>query len=358
LLGSSAQFDKKDDRDSAFSRLQKIMEIVNNNEGLHLVEHLLLRPKLDEVLDENNTEETVSFLNICLDSCDLNSVQDEEIGLPPYKKEVSRTTAAKCYDNMPWVLQYIRLTPGTGVYEKSVLFQSVPTDGTAPVLLKFRQYEDMVLRVNDLNEFGSERGNYEIVSDGQTPAHYGYVIHGNDGIALAQSIYIFNKNIDPGVAAKDPYDINREIGNLVQYFGYLLELYCKASPCGGNADPYSFKATAVLPCWPKRLRDPSFRNLVEKTIISESPAHIRTKVVWIGIEEMQRFEKVYNAWLTEMYQTEVPDYAVVNPLIDVLNTLVPCGVCADECNGDGTPTHAPGPAPNPVPSPAPSPPQG
>ncbi|ASU33910.1 baseplate J/gp47 family protein [Mucilaginibacter xinganensis] len=338
LLGSSDQFGKKEDRDAAFERLQHTMSLINKNEGLHLVEHILLRPKLDEVLDENNVDEPVSFLNICLDSCDLKSVQDEYIEEPPYRKKISRMPAEKCYDKMPWVLQYIRRTPGTEIYEKSVLFQKVTPGDPNPVLLKFRKYEDMVQRISDLCEFGSERGNYEIISETENQTKYGFIIHGENGAVLAQSIYIFNKNSDSAVAATDPFDIEKEINTLMQYFGYELDLYCKSIPCDANADPYSFKTTIVLPCWPKRLRNLSFRRLVEKTILAESPAHIQTKVMWIGIEEMQRFEKAYNNWLLEMAQTEVPDYEVVNPLVDVINTLRPCGVCDDDCNHEAAPT--------------------
>ncbi|MDB5086634.1 MAG: hypothetical protein JWR09_628 [Mucilaginibacter sp.] len=340
LLGSSEHFTKKEDRDKAFERLQQIMVLINNNEGMHMVEHILLRPKLDEVLDENNVDEPVSFLNICLDGCDLNSVQDEAIEEPPYRKKISRLPADKCYDTMPWILQYLRHTPGTDLYEKSVLFQKVTPGDPNPVLLKFRKYEDMVQRINDLCEFGSERGNYEIVADQESPVKYGFIIHGDNGVVLAQSIFIFNKNTDNANAALDPFDIENEISGLMQYFGYELDLYCNASPCDGNADPYSFKTTVVLPCWPKRLRNPAFRNLVEKTILSESPAHVQTKVMWIGIEEMQRFEKAYNAWLLEMAQTEVPDYEVVNPLVDIINTLKPCGVCDDDCSHETAPPPA------------------
>jgi hypothetical protein len=55
---------------------------------------------------------------------------------------------------------------------------------------------------------------------------------------------------------------------------------------------------------------------------------------------MMRFEKAYNDWLVEMSQTEVPDYDIVNPLVDIINTLVPCGVCDEDCdhnsNNNGT----------------------
>jgi hypothetical protein len=88
----------------------------------------------------------------------------------------------------------------------------------------------------------------------------------------------------------------------------------------------------VLPCWPKRLRDAGFRNLVEKTIQTESPAHVAVRVVWLDMDEMQRFEKAYGPWLQEMAQTEMPAYEKVNPLVDVLNTLRPCGSCDDDCD--------------------------
>jgi hypothetical protein len=111
-----------------------------------------------------------------------------------------------------------------------------------------------------------------------------------------------------------------------------MDLYCKANPCDNNEDPFSFRATVVLPCWPKRLRDDTFRNFVEKTIVSESPAHVNIKIYWIGVQEMKRFEKVYYDWLQEMALTEMPAFESVNPLIDKLNSLIPCGCCKDECD--------------------------
>jgi hypothetical protein len=110
-------------------------------------------------------------------------------------------------------------------------------------------------------------------------------------------------------------------------------LYCAEDPCDNNEDPYSFRTTVILPCWPKRMRDHTFRNLVEKTIQREFPAHIHTRIVWLGIMEMKAFETVYNNWLREMSLNETPQYDAINPLVDKLNNLTPCGVCDDECDG-------------------------
>jgi hypothetical protein len=61
-------------------------------------------------------------------------------------------------------------------------------------------------------------------------------------------------------------------------------------------DPYSFKATMVLPGWFNISMDMNFRKYVEKMIREELPAHISLKICWIGAEEMFEFEKKYYAF--------------------------------------------------------------
>lgn len=342
LLATSKDFDDLDQRKKAFRNLQKLMELINNNEGLHLVEHLLLRPKIDEVLDEENHDISVLFPNICLNNCDLG-IGLNEGEIPGYRKKIHRIPAAKCYDQMPWVLEYFRWNEVTKKYEPSILFQDVFTDGRPVVPLKFRRYEALVKRVRDLQEFGSERINYEIVSNGKVgPAlKYGFIIHGEKNAKLAQSIFMFNKRTPAEIAANIEIknDVEKEIENLMRYFGFELDLYCEANPCDNNEDPYSFRTTVVFPCWPKRFRDVTFRNLIEKTIETEFPAHIHTRVVWVGMAEMRRFENAYRTWLQEMANTELPQYPIVNRLIHVLNTLKPCGECDEDCGDTNGKRH-------------------
>jgi hypothetical protein len=325
LLAESERFNKKELRDKTFHILLEVMESIDRNEGFHLVEHLLLRPRFDEIFDEADQPIGASFLDICLDACDLGKGLDEGTEEPPYRKSVHRIPAEKCYDKMPWVLEYFPYGSERKP-ENSILFQKVsPDDAVRPERMKFRRYEYLAQRVRDLHEFGAERINYEIVSNMENDAlkpRYGFIIHGNRHVVLAQSLYLFN--------TRD--DVEHEIERFMRYFEFEFDLYCEANPCDNNEDPYSFRATAVLPCWPKRFRDPSFSNLVEKTIQSESPAHVHTRIVWLGIQEMQRFEKAYGEWLLEMSQTEMPSYAKTNPLVDVLNTLRPCGVCEEVCD--------------------------
>lgn len=339
LLAASDKYGSKEERDNAFRRLQKVIREMDDNEGLHLLEHILLRPRMDQILDIGGNPIEVGLLNICLDDCDLNKGLGEGTEVPPYRKKISRIPAEKCYDNQPWVLEYLRMKPlSTGNANRSILFAETFTEpDKEPLPLKFRKYEALTKHVRTLQEYGAERANYEIRrnedEEDLTKQRYSFLIHGDQGVVLAQSPYIFNRQTRAQREAGTPVvdDIELEIEALIRYFGFELDLYCGENPCDHNEDPYSFRATAVLPCWPKRFRNPSFRHLVEKTIQSESPAHVHVKVHWVGMSEMRRFEEAYGNWLTEMAQTEAPAYDSVNPLVSVLNTIKPCGHCEDDC---------------------------
>ena len=335
LLATGQEFDSSQKMEQAFKRILEVMALINNNEGLHLVEHILLRPKLDIEFDELGKPITVKLLDTCLDNCDIGKGLGEGVEYPPYRIKTTRVSAEKCYDNMPWVLNYLKAKKGSTKIDYPFLFQQVYTDATAPVEMKFRRYPQLTKRIQDLREFGSERINYEIVSNGAAVAadvKYGFIIHqGEGGAVLAQSLYEYNKK-DPKTKKPVEDDVEEAINALMRYFSFELDLYCEADPCDNNEDPYSLRATVVLPCWPKRFRNAGFRNLVEKTIQTESPAHVHIRVVWLDIAEMQRFEKVYGPWLQEMAQTEMPAYEKVNPLVEVLNTLRPCGSCEDDCH--------------------------
>ena len=338
-LGYGEMFQTQQEREKAFDRLKVLLEKINGNEGMHLVEHLLLRPKFDEVLDEQGVVIDVSFPNICLDPCDLG-IGINEGKVPIYRKKIHRIPNAICYDQLYWVLEYVEYRKGSPLDGKSILFQAafIETD-KAPEPLTFRTYELLTKRVKDLQEFGSEKANYKYVSNetaqvNKTNTRYSFIIYGDKGQQLAQSDYIFTwrtpAQVAAGIAA-DEFDIDDAVDRLTQYFGFEMDLYCAENPCDNNEDPYSFRTTVVLPCWPKRLRDHTFRNFVEKTIQTEFPAHISTRVVWLGLTEMKAFEAVYYAWLKEISLNEIPKYGAVNPLVTKLNNLLPCGLCDDEC---------------------------
>lgn len=78
-----------------------------------------------------------------------------------------------------------------------------------------------------------------------------------------------------------------------------IEVHAPADPCDcvEVRDPYSFRATILLPSWPDRFQSSRFRQYVEKILRLETPAHIYLKICWISHCEMRQFEMCYFDWL-------------------------------------------------------------
>ncbi|MEL7145733.1 MAG: hypothetical protein AAFO69_05160 [Bacteroidota bacterium] len=67
-------------------------------------------------------------------------------------------------------------------------------------------------------------------------------------------------------------------------------------------DPYSLQLTMILPKWPGRMQNPKFRSLVEKTIRDETPAHHNVYVRWLDLDEMNAFEIHQSVWFKYLEQ--------------------------------------------------------
>jgi len=108
-----------------------------------------------------------------------------------------------------------------------------------------------------------------------------------------------------------------------------------------NNDPYSFKATIVLPGYLSRFKNLVFREYAEKVFRQEAPAHVLLKICWVDIEDMLLFQQKYREWLDAfrkyrllfcsnlLTDTETKKYQkVLNQLIlalKELNTIYPEG---------------------------------
>jgi hypothetical protein len=70
--------------------------------------------------------------------------------------------------------------------------------------------------------------------------------------------------------------------------------------CVEVREPYSFRASIVLPSWPRRFRDLRFRRFVEETLRLEAPAHIYLKICWVSHAQMKEFEESYDEWANKL----------------------------------------------------------
>jgi hypothetical protein len=64
-----------------------------------------------------------------------------------------------------------------------------------------------------------------------------------------------------------------------------------------NQDPYSFKATIVLPGYLFRFKNVKFRRYAEQIFRQEAPAHVLLKICWVNNLDMQNFQNAYKSWL-------------------------------------------------------------
>lgn len=117
-------------------------------------------------------------------------------------------------------------------------------------------------------------------------------------------------------------------------------------------DPYSLRMTIVLPGWTKRFSNVYFREFAENLIRREVPAHIVTRICWIGNEkkiesesdepedgQMTQLEELYKKWLTKKMQSpeDQKDNEFLKPLVDLLHeleTVYPAGTLHD-CSTSG-----------------------
>jgi len=64
-----------------------------------------------------------------------------------------------------------------------------------------------------------------------------------------------------------------------------------------DEDPYSFRASVVLPYWPSRFQSLTFRNFFENLIREQAPAHVQLKICWVDHLQMESFEQALQKWL-------------------------------------------------------------
>jgi hypothetical protein len=106
-------------------------------------------------------------------------------------------------------------------------------------------------------------------------------------------------------------------------------------------DPYTCIASVIIPHWQGRFDNMDFRRFFERQLRMEAPAHVFLVICWISCEQMNEFEHKYKAWLIENAGKE-KDFgtlsARLNDLIDILGRLrnvYPSGTLYD-CEKDET----------------------
>ncbi len=77
----------------------------------------------------------------------------------------------------------------------------------------------------------------------------------------------------------------------------LMQVCLHDCDCPCELDPYTFRASVVLPYWPEHFDNMAFREYFENKIREEAPAHVMLKICWLNNELLNEFEMRYKTWI-------------------------------------------------------------
>jgi len=89
-------------------------------------------------------------------------------------------------------------------------------------------------------------------------------------------------------------------------------------------DPYSFILTAIMPAWQGRFSNQDFRAFFNRQFRLECPAHLVPNICWVSNEQMGQFERAWKKWLIQNQKknkNKVELNRTLSELIKVLKTL-------------------------------------
>jgi hypothetical protein len=77
----------------------------------------------------------------------------------------------------------------------------------------------------------------------------------------------------------------------------LMQVCLHDCDCPCEQDPYTFRASVILPYWPEHFDNMAFREYFENKIREEAPAHVMLKICWLNNELLSDFEMRYKNWI-------------------------------------------------------------
>lgn len=290
-----------------------------SHEGIHLVEHLLLRPKHNGKFDIDFSDggkelETglsplgnMTFMKkLPVFSVDLVNnmffvAGDITSELAAFDDIIIKASTAQIYDG-----KYKALTVGFNGTETGIkVFPNIPNavlpgpgeiNYKCTLAITSNTNTDVVLPVNDF-EVAPQ---YPVTISGSQNAV-------NDGE--------FTIELVSGSPSATFTLKGRE--TLIQDDLMQVNLWADCETCT-YTDPYSFVATAIMPAWQGRFSNFDYRSFFDRALRLECPAHLVLNICWINCEQMMLFEKAYKKWLIENSRKNKRPKA----LSDALNALI------------------------------------
>ncbi|MDR8390610.1 hypothetical protein NC796_05635 [Aliifodinibius sp. S!AR15-10] len=306
-------------------------------EGFHVVEHILLRPRTDEmlfvdieepVLDEGATPlgDLFFWKTVPIQEADAEANTFTVAGDIQAEIEGDQIiVGGGSFNDGEFLKKSVSLQDGNTVIEvetaegEDVILFDLPDDPFGAGMLSFRKKvtidsvtaADHTITVSDLDAAALESDFHIEIQGSQDAAH-----DGNYLVATAEE----SEDEESDEVIITIYKVEQ----LVQ--DRLLPIHLDQEECESCkiTDPYSHIATVVVPYWPGRFIDMDFRKFAEKRLRMEAPAHVFLNVCWINCEHMAEFEEKYKQWLIATNTREASPDSVseaLDELIDILTRM-------------------------------------
>jgi hypothetical protein len=102
----------------------------------------------------------------------------------------------------------------------------------------------------------------------------------------------------------------------------LMQVCLHDCDCPCELDPYSFRASVVLPYWPDYFNNMAFREYFENKIREEAPAHVMLKICWLNNELLTDFEMRYKIWVEALANYSFDKKANLDSFRDANNRMI------------------------------------
>ncbi|SHJ79014.1 hypothetical protein [Pseudozobellia thermophila] len=287
--------------------VQKLIDFVTDtflaHEGMHLIEHTLLRPRINEDLFlpmapkslvplEGSSARMVfhRYSQIVKVDAQADTVLVED----NIKTELSGDTIlveGGTYDGHS--LKVVKVNTLSGKSRLKVgqdLKFDVPQAPFENGRIRYATQAEITKIKPTSNTLVTDDVRVKDMAEGDTIILINSEKEGNEGEYRVQGV----KKVG------DAYEV-KLLSKLQRVQDRLLPIYLDqdCDTCQ-HSDVYSCIATVILPYWADRFVNINFRKYVERTIRLETPAHILLNVCWVDCGQMQHFEQAYKTWLMEI----------------------------------------------------------
>jgi hypothetical protein len=302
------------------------------HEGMHLIEHILLRPTTKKkVFDPATITTLTENLTPQGDLFYLKTVTINAVNMP-----AKIFTAAGNVTTEIQPLQTILVkNSNNNLNDKSYTVLSVtPNGGDTDIKVK-ETISDNTVPFGDIT-FTKKVAVYDVDAPTKTitidnvsiaselPVDTVIILKGSQDEKNDTRYQVFTATDDPFNLPNPQTDIVIKTVEIEHKDNFLLINQVSECEDCRYEDPYSFVASVILPFWRGRFSKMNFRNFFERTLRLETPAHIALNICWIGCEQMKEFEKRYKLWLY-LHAQKVKDPVALSDaqhaLIDILQNL-------------------------------------